>query len=311
MGCRGLGKIIDAENTRLSEFHNKTLAIDAPFWLQRYYYSQVVDDISTDIRTTKHGADISQLFALLISLPDFLRYNITPVFVFDPARRSRSSKAETTVPYLQHAPDTTEPEKHLPFLQRATELLLRALDIPYCEAPLYADADASKFVAEGRADAIISNDYDALLYGADTMLQKSFGDPWQEINLDHILASNSLSFRMFLDIAILTGTDEVGGPYYDQTEDAVTEIKDADDLGTLESHYNEYLRHSSLNLNATAPTFEELHEHYLNPPVTPCPTRPETSFPNPEFKIAGEHLQRLDIPIDCMVKFLDDIRETV
>lgn len=312
MGCEDLGEIVHTKKTALREFSGQKLAIDAAFWFQRYYHASVKEEFSPEERTVQDCCDVSQAIALLISLPDLFRYNIIPVFVFDPMRNSRPSKAKTNVPYLENTPDVSEPEKHFPFLQRPTELLLSSLDIPFCEAPLYADADASVFAREERVDVVVSNDYDTVLYGSPLTIRKSFDSHWEKIDINSILEQNGLNYRELLDVAILVGTDEVQGPYKENIEEAVTEVRQASDIEELESEYNEVLRGPSLRVNAPAPKFQDLHHHYQNPPVTPYSARPEPSSPDPDISGAGKLLyEYIDIKIDKINSLLDPIWETI
>jgi len=311
MGFEDATEIATPKQTALSEFSGQILAIDAAFWFQRYYYSQVKNEFSVEYRTVKKEFDISQSLALLLSLPDLLRHNITPLFIFDPMRRSRPSKAETEIPYLQNTPNTSEPEKHFPFLQRPTELLLSYLDIPFCESPLYAEADASVLARNNHVDAVVSRDYDTLLYGAPVTIRKPYAEPWEKIELEPLLEQNNLKYRELLDVAILTGTDEVQGPYKGHIKEAISKVRGVNDLDSFESNQNEYLRGPSLDINAPSPTFEDLHIHYRNPPVIPYPAWPDVSFPDPNFTSAGRFIYRYLGEKSELVHLLDPIRKAI
>jgi len=313
MGCEDLQYIVDAKSSSLSDFSGQTLAIDAVFWFQRYYYARTLNEIPPANRVVDHTCDVSQAISLLLSIPDLFRNNITPIFIFDPMNRSRPSKAETTAQYLENAPDTSEPEKHFPFLQRPTELILKYLNIPYCEAPLFAEADASVFARSGLADAVVSNDYDTLLYGAPITLRKRRNNAmWEKIKLESVLIENQLTYREFLDVAILVGTDEVLGPYKGHIEEAVDKVQHVENLDEFETEQNRYLRGSSLQVTKPAPTFEELHELYLDPPVTEHSIRPKPTYPIPDFSSVAQFLyQELDQDAKMIETLLNPIKGTV
>lgn len=312
MGCEDLHDIVDPEPSRLAAFPGQTLAIDAAFWFQRYYFARTIKELSPEDRMLG-TSDISQALTLLLSLPDLFRHDIVPIFVFDPMQRSRPSKSNSSSEHLEHAPDSSEPEKHLPFLQRPTQILLEMLDIPYCEAPLFAEADASVFAQNGRADAVVSNDYDALLYGTPITLRKQMNkSTWDRIELETVLDRNGLSYREFLDVAILAGTDEAQGPYKGHIDEAVHEVRHAEDLDAFEAEQNKYLRGPSLEVDDSAPTFAELHDLYADPPVTSNPDRPVPTAPDPDFAAAGDFLfQKLKQKPAMLETLLDPIQETV
>ncbi|SIS21915.1 PIN domain-containing protein [Natronorubrum thiooxidans] len=311
MGFEGVTEIATSKQTTLSKFSGQTLAIDASFWFERYYHAQVKDQFSISDRVVKNECDISQIYSLLQSLPDLLRHDITPLFVFDPMRRSRPSKAEIEIPHLQNTPNTSEPEKHFPFLQRPTELLLRYLDIPFCESPLYAEADACVFAHNNHVDAVVSRDYDTLLYGAPITIRKPYAEPWEKIELETVLKQNKLKYRELIDVAILTGTDEVQGPYKGHIKEAISKVRQATDLDSFESEQNEYLRGPSLDINASSPTFKDLHIHYTDPPVTPYPAWPDVSFPDPDFTAAGNFAYQYLGEKPKLVHLLDPIRNAI
>lgn len=312
MGCEDLYSLVEAEPTSIREYSGEKLAIDASFWFERYYFAVVRDGFSLKERTANGECDISQALSLLSSLPDLLRHNITPLFVFDPIRRSRSSTADTAVPYLQDTPDLSEPENHTAFLQRPTEILLNFLDVPYCESPLYAEADASVYAREGRVDSVVSRDYDAVLYGSPHVVRKPYDSNWEKIELESLLDNHQLNMRELLDVAILTGTDEVAGPYKENISEAVDLVKNTEDLGSLESEYENVLRGPSLSATDPAPTFDQLHKHYLEPPVIPYPARPNVSHPEPDYQKSGRFIHNyLSKKPSIVEQLLDPIKESI
>lgn len=311
MGCDDLYDIVVSEETFLSEFSGKVIGIDSVFWFQRYYHKTVNNNFPQNFPSKYEDHDISQLLSLMISLPDLLRNNIVPVFFFDPIERDSHPKADAKVPYLEHAPITSEPEKQFPFLQRATELMLKYLDIDFCEAPLYAEADASKYAAEGTIDIVASNDYDTLLYGAPvTIRKKPYSKTWLRVELKETLEENEITHRELRDAAILTGTDEVLGPHKGHIEEAIKKVKQANSLDKFESKQNENLRAPSLRISDDPPTFKWLHNLYRDPPVSVQSLDP--SFPEPEFPKAGNFLYHaLGLEKDVIDDLLSPIESAV
>lgn len=311
MGCEDLYDIVVSEETFLSEFRNKTIGIDSTFWFERYYNKVVTDRFSQSIPRKYESHDISQLLSLMVSIPHLLRNDITPVFFFDPIERNTHPKADAKIPYLEYAPTTAEPEKQFPFLQRATELMLKYLNIDYCEAPLYAEADASKYAVEGTVDVVASNDYDTLLYGAPvTIRKKPYSSTWLSVELEETLKKNELTHRELRDAAILTGTDEVLGPYKGHIKEAISKIKQASNLDKFESEQNRGLRAPSLRISDEPPTFDWLHNLYRNPPLSFQLLEP--SFPEPDFPQAGNFLYHaLHLDKEVIDELLAPIRAEV
>jgi len=268
MGCEDLYDIVDAHECYLSDFFGDTIAIDSTFWFDRYYHKVVKDSFSEETLAVGNQYYISQTVSLLTSIPHLISNDITPVFFFDPMRRNPYPKSGAEIPYLERSP-TSEASKQFPFLQRSTELVLNYLDITYYESPMYAEADASKYVQTGKADVVASDDYDTLLYGApETMRKKPYSNRWERIKLDETMRQNDIDYRELLDVAILTGTDENIGPYKNHITEALEKVRGANELDELEEAENCNLRAPSGKITDDAPSFTELHEIFRNPPLS-------------------------------------------
>jgi len=267
MGCKDLFEITSPEEVAFSDFSGKTIAIDAAFWFERYYNAVTKTRLTRDVITVGGEYDVSQTLSLIISVPDLLRNNITPVFFFDPMKY-KNSKADAQIPYLEYSP-TSNPTKQFHTLQRSTELILKYLDISYYEAPRDAEADASKYAREGEADMVASNDYDSVLYQAPTIVRKEpYSKQWKKLSFEEILERNNINYRELLDTAILSGTDENLGPYKNHIDEAIEKIKKADDLEEFERTHNSTLRAPSRRVFDKPPSFSELHDIFQNPPIS-------------------------------------------
>jgi 5'-3' exonuclease len=133
---------------------------------------------------------------------------------------------------------------------------------------------------------------------------------WEKVEFEAVLNENELTYREFLDAAILTGTDEVQGPYKGHIEEAIAKVRQADDLDELEAEQNEYLRGQSLRVDDPAPSFEELHSLYSDPPVISRHNRPDPTSPNPDLSAVGDFLfQNLDQKPEMLETLLDPIRD--
>jgi flap endonuclease-1 len=285
MGCRDLKSLVPSTRTYLSNYSGQTLAIDAAHWFDRYLYTiRKKLPESHIIEYNKEKFDITQSLLLLGSIPDLLGKNITPVFFFDPKFSSPNTVKNTKIPHLEAVPEKGHAEKHTPYLQRPTEVLLQYLDIQYFECVRNAEADACVFNRQGYADAVVSNDYDTILYGAETSIRKNRNtNKWEEWQLERVYKSNSINRRELLDTAILLGTDEVSGPHQGHPNEALEKVKNCDDIDSFEKSENKNLRHPSLKLSDNAPTFSQLHDHYVDPPTVQFNEFSSPSFPDPDF----------------------------
>jgi flap endonuclease-1 len=268
MGCRGLSEIISSKKITFSHFAGKTIAIDAVFWLKRYYYSVTRNEFSQESRKIVGKYDISQTISLLVSIPDILRNNITPVFFFDPMDKNKYPNADAKIPYLENTP-TSDPIKQLHLLQRPTELVLKYLDIPYYQAPRDAEADAAVYVKEGSGDMVVSSDHDALLYQAPIIAKKDRNTgSWKKVSLKKTLEQNGINRRELLNIAILIGTDENMGPLNGHVEEALEKVKQADNMDKFEQAQNHNLRAPSGRIRHEPPSFSELQDIFERPMVS-------------------------------------------
>jgi len=92
--------------------------------------------------------------------------------------------------------------------------LLDLMGIPYINAPSEGEAQCSYLVKKGDAYAVVSQDYDALLYGAPRTVRNitASNKPVELIELDEVLGALNISLDNLIDMAILIGTDyNIGG----------------------------------------------------------------------------------------------------
>jgi flap endonuclease-1 len=178
-------------------------------------------------------------------------------------------------------------EAHHKFLRATTMLdrsmiedasgLLRALGV----AVVQADHDAERYAAglclAGHADAVATEDYDALVAGAPCVLRKAGG----EASFVHHLTDTPLSPRQLRQVAILCGTDWNPGVNGFGAKTALKALKRYPDLGLLvqeaesgtPGRWHDLVRASGLTLQE----FREL-EAFIGEvprPAMPAPPRPD------------------------------------
>ena len=83
------------------------------------------------------------------------------------------------------------------------------LHIPFYEAVGEAEKACAWLSQHGYVDVVLSNDYDALVCGANRVLMNhgSVTSPLVELRLDAILTSLNLTYLEFVDFCVLCGTD--------------------------------------------------------------------------------------------------------
>lgn len=225
MGVSDLREIAVLENKPLSAFSGNTVAIDAYQYL--YCYSTVVVRYREEkVYTGNDGENLSNILALLKGIPMLLRQEIDPIFVFDGAadelkqetiecRRNRREDAEEKMQQAAQQGDVDALRRYKAQTQRITpttletsKRLLDSVGIPYIKAPKAGEAHAATLVEHGVADAVVSDDYDSLLFGAPkTVRQYSGKGNAEQMMLDQTLEKHGITHSQLVDIAILIGTD--------------------------------------------------------------------------------------------------------
>ncbi|KAI9226193.1 MAG: PIN domain-like protein [Piptocephalis tieghemiana] len=197
------------------------LAIDASIWLQHFLKAQRGPD-----GTPIPGAHLLGFFRRICKL---LYYGIRPVFVFDgPApelkrrtlakRRERREGTKVTVDHarlarkilasqLDKAGKTMTTE-----MIRETRELLSYFNIPYVDAPSEAEAQCVELERLGLVDGVVTDDGDALLFGA----QRLYRNVFRKDKYVELYQASVLSRDLFLDRDHLIAAGLLlGGDYAD------------------------------------------------------------------------------------------------
>ncbi|MCS7112526.1 MAG: flap endonuclease-1 [Nitrososphaerota archaeon] len=232
-----LGDIIPRRVVGWDTLKGKVLAIDA--YNALYQFLATIRGPRGEPLKDSEGRVTSHLSGLLYRTARFLESGIKPVYVFDgvpPAlkeaeiKRRRTIREEAIVRY-EEALSRGDYEAARRYAQASATLkdymaedakrLLKLIGIPYVEAPSEGEAQAAWMTIRGDAWAAVSQDHDALLFGAMRVVRnlsvvgrrKLPGkDVYVEvepelITLDEVLSTLNLSREQLIDIAILVGTD--------------------------------------------------------------------------------------------------------
>lgn len=220
---------------------NKVLAVDASMWL--YQFLSSIRQRDGSLLTDSKGNVTSHLTGLLARISNLSRQNIKLAFVFDgeppklkhftlEKRKEIKLEAEKKFEKAKEKDDLELMKKYAARTSRLTDemideakKLVEAFGLPVIEAPCEAEAQASLIVKNDDAFAIATNDADALLFEAPTIVRnvsmagkkkKANKLAYETINPDIIdLKENLLNLgiaqEQLITLAMLIGTDYNAG----------------------------------------------------------------------------------------------------
>ncbi len=217
MGIKKLGpflrksKLCKIERT-LAHYHNTTVAIDVPIYMYKF--------------RNAHGESYLDSFQRMYH--ELRHQGITPVYVFD------GRPPQTKTPELLRRREVKQQMKataenvQLPFCQRvaarakydalpqkrhyeALQAWLTASNIEWSIAPADAEKTCSHMTMTGKADVVMSEDFDCLVYGATRLLTgytlQQRTRKMIEYDLRSILDRLQWSQQEWVDFCILCGCD--------------------------------------------------------------------------------------------------------
>jgi flap endonuclease-1 len=289
MGNSALRTLATLEETPLSEYAGATVAIDAHHWIYRYLtgLTRYMDD---DIYTTDDGTELPNIAGVFRGLPPILREDITPVFVFDgkpherkadeiQSRRDAKQEAKQKMADAADAGDTAAMKRYkaqtqslTPAIHETTREALKLLGIPYIEAGGAGEAYTAKMVEYGLADAAMTDDYDALMFGSPTTIRKYTGKgPAEKMLLNKTLHNHGITHKQLVDIGLMCGTDYNDGISGIGPKRGVKYIKSGK---TVEDILEDK--------DATIDGLSQLRELFLSPTIGSVPDTPLTRT-EPDF----------------------------
>ncbi|MEA3190061.1 MAG: flap endonuclease [Thermoplasmata archaeon] len=232
-----LGDVVVRRPVTMQHFAGKRVALDA--WNILYQFLASIRGPDGTPLTDPQGRVTSHLTGVLHRTGALVEAGVRPVFVFDGAphalkadtlahRQARKVEAQAAYDAAVEAGDLATARTKaqqtsrltVPMVEQA-QRLLRALGIPVLQAPGEGEAQAAWMVQQGLADATVSQDFDALLFGTPVLVRnlgvggrrKMPGKqvwvdvPPEEIPLAASLAALGLTREQLVDCALLVGTD--------------------------------------------------------------------------------------------------------
>ncbi|MCL5101841.1 MAG: flap endonuclease-1 [Candidatus Marsarchaeota archaeon] len=182
-----LSKLITKEKISLKQLNGKTVAIDAYNVL--YQFLSIIRQPDGSPLKDSKGRVTSHLSGLFYRSIDLIQNGITPIYVFDgipsklkmktiEARTRRrdeaynawmEAKAKGAMEAARtYAQESTRVDKNI---VASAKKLLELMGIAHISAPGEGEAQASYMCRKGLVYAAASQDYDTLLFGADTIIR--------------------------------------------------------------------------------------------------------------------------------------------
>ncbi len=232
-----LGDLVISEEVSIDDLEGQRIAIDAYNALYQFLATIRGAD-GTPLRDDE-GRVTSHLSGLFQRTANLVEAGVRPVYVFDgkPSQLKRATieerrrikekakkdyKAALEAGDLETARSKAQQTSTLDktMVAQAKELL-GALGVPWLDAPSEGEAQAAHMTRQGLVDAVASQDFDSLLFGAPVVYRNlSVGgrrklpgrQAWVDVapvrvDLGATLDELSLNRAQLVDVAILMGTD--------------------------------------------------------------------------------------------------------
>lgn len=227
MGVKNLIKFIEkyAPNAisykRIDHYKNTRIGFDANLLLYKIIYGVRVQGY--DIRN--NNIIVTHIHGILLKFMGFLKYSITPIFVFDTKmpgiksktlkkrkemknkmiekyKKSKSKKGKRIHYYASTNVTQTEIDDFINLI------LMFGFNLIYAKEE--ADGQLAGLLENHVIDYIASDDMDILLFGGKKLLKKFTVDSKkyiQEIDLDQVLCGAQITMDQLIHVGLLLGTD--------------------------------------------------------------------------------------------------------
>jgi len=241
MGTK-LKEILVKRDIEFEDLEGKKIVIDS--FNIFFQFLSSIRQRDGSLLTDSKGNVTSHLVGLFTRTAKLLQYKIMPIFVFDgvaPAlkkkeiERRTEIKKEAEIKYRE-AVEKENIEEMKKYLARTTRLtdemieeakrLISAMGLPIVQAPSEGEAQAAYIVNKGEAYAMVSQDYDSLLFGVKRLIQNLTVSERKKlpgryvfervkpvmIDLDENLKLLEIDREQLIVLGMLVGTDyNIGG----------------------------------------------------------------------------------------------------
>ncbi len=279
--------IIPRQNRTLEELRDKTIAIDAHNFL--YQFLANIRTADGNMLMDNLGRPTSHLNGLFARTGKLVSLGIKPVYVFDgkphklktqtlQARRESKERAKEEYQAAIDAGDLElariKAAQSIYLTQEMIEdshKLLDYLGIPWLQAPSEGEAQACFMAEKGDVWAVVSQDYDSLLFGTPRLLrnvtvtgrrkvpkQNRYVNVEPElIDLQFVFTALGITREQLIDVGIMIGTDFNPGV---KGYGAKTALKAIREFHTLEK----VMKEKSLEI----PDYDLVRNIFLQPAIT-------------------------------------------
>ncbi|ORM42041.1 Flap endonuclease 1 [Babesia sp. Xinjiang] len=235
MGIKGLIGFLSEtapgalSDVSLDSLSGTTVAIDASTALYQFTIAIREGSYLSSLHNEK-GESTSHIAGLINRSLKLLETGIKPIFVFDSTppeaklqtlakRKELRQEAEAA---LAQAKESDDKEAIKKYVGRTVHIskqendsakqLLRLMGVPVVEAEEEAEAQCAYLVKQGLADAVATEDADALVFGCGTLLKNLTASNKKivKVELPKVLQLLKLSHEEFTDFCILCGCDYCG-----------------------------------------------------------------------------------------------------
>lgn len=232
-----LKDVVVRKTIALEDLSGKVLIVDGHNML--YQFLSTIRNREGLLFTNHKGEVTSHLIGLFSRVSNFMQKGLRLVFVFDgkvpqlkhmelARRREIKEKAKKKYEAALEAEDVEEMRKYAARTSRLTKEmigsakeLIALLGLPYVQAPSEGEAQAAHMVKKGDGYAIVSQDFDSLLFGAPLCVQNLSIEGRRKVPgkyayttvepklavLDETLEALDISLERLRWLAVLVGTD--------------------------------------------------------------------------------------------------------
>jgi len=328
-----LGELATRRVISLEALSGKIIAVDA-FNVLYQFLASIRQEDGTPLMDFK-GNITAHLSGLFYRSAKLLENGIKPIYVFDgkphefkeATNLERASIKKEAFEKWQRALEEERIEEARMYAQATSRLsqemveeskeLLDAMGIPWMQAPSEGEAQAAIMTKEGRAYAVASQDYDALLFGAPVLVRNIsitgrrkvprqdryvMIEP-EEINLKEMLSNLEIGQEQLIIIGILIGTDFNEGVKGVGPKTALKIVKEKKTLDEVVGYVKKKYDYD----------FEvdpkDVMEIFLNPKGNPLPERFEWGGFD-EGKIIEILVERHDFSDERVRKTIEELKKT-
>ncbi|KAI8074804.1 flap endonuclease 1-like protein [Gongronella butleri] len=201
------------KTSEIKDLFGRKVAIDASMCLYRLL--NVMHQQDGKRLVSRAGKTSTHLMDVFYNAVRMLENGIEPVYVFD-SKPPMMKSHEWTKREVRKEEDTTQDTKYTVCVtaehSEECKRLLKAMGIPYVNALCKASAQCAELARAGKVHAAVSEEMDALTFGAPLLMchlivadQREI--PVQEIELQKVLECLDFTKKQFVDLCILMGCD--------------------------------------------------------------------------------------------------------